>query len=269
MKATTGDYAAEAAVLSDGGTLRDSNEDHGGLLIDGGANLLAVADGVSSAAGGEVASQMAVEVLLRHYQEQAPSLAPGKRLQRAAQRANIEIHDRAMIVPELRGMATTLTAVVVDRGALHAVHVGDCRLYRVRCGSIVQLTKDHTLVAERVRLGILSKQRAKHHPDRSVLTRSLGPELIVALDRISTSLEQQDVVVCCSDGLYNVLSEQTIAAIASELAPQAACQALIDVANGQGTYDNVTAAVLRVTGPVPAASSTRFTLRPLRLFGHR
>jgi protein phosphatase len=238
--------AVEVASLSHPGTERADNEDHCATLLDGETRALAaVADGVSGFEGGEVASQRAVEAFLRCYGEQ-PALPVSKRLARAIQRANIEVHDLALVVPELRGMATTMTAVAVDGAMLHAVHVGDCRLYLVRRGELRQLSKDHTVVGERVRMGVMSESRARQHPDRSVLTRSLGRELIVAVDRISTELEQGDVVVVCSDGLYNVLDEGEIRGRVVEQPAPEACRTLIEAANARGTADNLTVAVLRL-----------------------
>jgi protein phosphatase len=165
------------------------------------------------------------------------------------QRANIEVYELSLTVPELRGMATTLTAVTLDRGELSVAHVGDSRLYLMREGKLTQLTKDHTVAAEQVRLGVLSEARARKHPGRSVLTRSLGRELIVSLDRISLAARQGDSLLLCSDGLYNVLDDREIAALLSEAGPaREACKALIDAANARGTYDNVTAAVARMRG---------------------
>jgi len=111
--------------------------------------LVAVADGVSSYEGGEVASQRATEVVVRFFKEQGPGVATMKRLVRAVQQANIEIYDTAVVVPQLRTMCTTLTALVLDRGEALAAHVGDSRLYLIREGQILQLTKDHTVAAER------------------------------------------------------------------------------------------------------------------------
>ncbi len=148
----------EVAALTDVGTERDHNEDACGTLQEADAALAVVADGVSSSPGGEVASQMAVEALLRAYREEPAARPAGQRLYRAVQQANIEVYDRAIAVPELHGMATTLTALVVQAGTLTAVHVGDSRLYLVRGGRAVQLTKDHTLAAERVRMGVLSAE---------------------------------------------------------------------------------------------------------------
>ena len=244
--------ALDVAALSDVGTERAGNEDSCGVLLEGAAcAVVVVADGVSSAPGGEVASQMAVDVLLRAYREAPASQHAGVRLYRAVQQANIEIHDRGIAVPELRGMATTLTAVALEDGDLTAVHVGDSRLYLVRDGELAQLTKDHTAAAEKVRYGLLSAERARTHPDRSVLTRSVGRELIVSRDQLTRRLAQGDVLVLCSDGLYNVLADDELEALVRGRDAAEAATALIAAANARGTPDNLTAAVVRVTGPVP------------------
>src|SRR5262245_13251341 len=162
----TGRVRLELAAVSDAGTEREVNEDHCGSFVESPhCGLVAVADGVSGYEGGETASRTAIEVLLRSYREQAASLSPAKRLYRAVQQANIEVYELALVVPELRGMATTLTAVAIDGVQLAAAHVGDSRLYLARAGEIVQLTKDHTVVAERRRLRLLSAERARTHPD--------------------------------------------------------------------------------------------------------
>jgi PPM family protein phosphatase len=244
-------FELEIATLTDVGTEREHNEDQCGELLESSAcALLVVADGVSSAEAGETASQTAVAATLRAFGEQPPGMVSSKRLYRAVQQANIEVYDLATVVPELRGMTTTLTAVVVDRGELTAAHVGDSRLYLLRDGRLTQLTKDHTVAGEKARIGLMSKARAREHPDRSVLTRSLGRELIVPIDRISNRLFRGDALLVCSDGLYNVLDEEQMAPLMAHGDAGAACRSLIDTANGRGTLDNVSAAVLRVlTGP--------------------
>ncbi|HUL59096.1 MAG TPA: protein phosphatase 2C domain-containing protein [Anaeromyxobacteraceae bacterium] len=250
------EHVLDVAALTDIGTERVNNEDACGTIVEGPCAIVAVADGVSSGAGGEVASEMAVEVTLRAWREESASLGAGQRLYRAVQQANIEIYDRAVAVPELRGMATTLVAVAVDRGELTAVHVGDSRLYLVRGGEIVQLTKDHTVAAEKVRFGLLSKEKARESPDRSVLTRSVGRELIVSRDRLSRTVEQGDVLLLCSDGLYNVLRDEEIAAAVSPAEDAgAAARALVDAANARGTGDNLTAAVVRVVSGLAAGGA--------------
>lgn len=265
------DFELDIAARTDVGTARDHNEDTCGTLAEeAGRAVLAVADGVSLANGGEVASQMAVEVLLRAYQEEAGP--PGQRLYRAFQQANIEIYDRAVAVPELRGMSTTLVAAVVDRGELTAVHAGDSRLYLLREGRIEQLTKDHTAAAEKVRYGMMSREKARTHPDRSVLTRSVGRELIVSRDRLSQRLRQGDVILLCSDGLYNVLEDEELARLCGEAGADEACRALLEAANRRGTPDNLSAAVARLAGPIPGeepAAPAGLGAKLRRLFGGR
>jgi protein phosphatase len=263
----------DVGAVSDVGTEREHNEDHCGFAVASATSaVVVVADGVSSYEAGETASSKAVEVTLREYADQPASLPPAKRLARAVQQANIEVYDLAIVVPELRGMATTLTALALDRGELSVAHVGDSRLYLMRDGGITQLTKDHTVAAERRRVPLLGGRRAPDHADHHTLTRSLGRELIVAIDRISTRVLQGDLLLLCSDGLYNVIDEREMLEHATA-APLAAdgCRALVDAANRRGTVDNLTAAVVRVVGPADGAPARPATLRDRlkRLIGQR
>ncbi len=234
--------AFEMAALTDPGTEREHNEDFCACAPD--AGLLAVADGVSGALGGETASRMAVEATLRAFCEQASSVPVARRLARAAQQANIEVHEKALFVPELRGMSTTLTAAAIEAGQLYAVHVGDSRLYLLRDGALEQLTKDHTAAAEGVRLRFAADPSC-------VLTRSLGRELICAVDRLSIPLAAGDVVLLCSDGLHRVLDHDELSTLLRGADAGSACRALIDAANARGTADNLTAAVVRITAAAP------------------
>jgi|HubBroStandDraft_1064217.scaffolds.fasta_scaffold16028_4 serine/threonine protein phosphatase PrpC len=262
------DFTVHFALSSDRGTERKQNEDACGSYAESPTHVLVtVADGVSGEEGGEIASQTAIDVTIRAYTASPPSWGPAKRLYRAAQQANIEIHDRALVVTELHRMSTTLTAIVVDGGTLYAAHVGDSRLYLIRSGAIVQKTKDHTVAADRQRMGLLSAKRAKYHPERSTLTRSVGRELIVAVDRISFPLVGDDVLLVCSDGLYNVLEDDELREAATAADPALACQAMIRTANERGTPDNLTVAVVRVTGAVPGRDLSGWRARLGRLVG--
>jgi protein phosphatase len=237
--------ALSCATLSDAGTERPANEDSSGLHVESPIHVLAaVADGVSGEDGAAIASTTAIEVTLRAYRESPAGWGPAKRIYRAVQQANIEIHDRALVVTELRRMATTLTAVVVDGPTVHAAHIGDTRLYSIRGSEILQRTKDHTLAGRRQRMRL--SKREKGHPDESTLTRCLGRELIAAVDRISFAVVRGDVLVVCSDGLYRVLEDEEIRDLAQQGTAEDACQALIDAANERGTPDNVTVTVLQV-----------------------
>ncbi|MGO9452851.1 MAG: PP2C family protein-serine/threonine phosphatase [Candidatus Binataceae bacterium] len=245
---TLEERAFDIAVLSDIGMERDSNEDSCGYLIEGSDTVVfAVADGIGGYEGGEVASAMAVEKTFEAWRDSPASWGAGKRLARAVQRANIEIHNRALTVPELRMMGTTLTAVAIESGMLYAAHVGDCRLYLFRGHKVVQLSKDHSVTGERVRMGMMSEDQARVHPERSMLTRTVGHDLIASVDRISMPLVRGDRLVLCSDGLYNVLREAEIEYVTRDQDAASSCRNLIDAANERRTGDNLTAAVFRMT----------------------
>ena len=244
--------AFELAMLSDIGTTRSNNEDSCGEWVEApDAVVFAVADGVGGYEGGEVASKMAIDITLSAYREAPRELGTHKRLGRAIQTANIEVYNHAFTVPELRRMATTLTAVAIENGVLHAAHIGDCRLYLLRGGKITQMSKDHTMVGERVRMGLMSEARARNHPDRGVLLRSLGRELIVSVDRITMPLRQGDELILCSDGLYGVLDTAELMMLTREFGPADACQKLIRNANGRGTPDNLTVAIFKQLAETP------------------
>ena len=190
--------------------------------------------------------RMAIEVTLKAYRESPVEWGAAKRLYRAVQRANVELYNKALSVPELRRMATTLTAVVVDRGILNAAHVGDCRLYLARRKQITQISQDHTMVAEQIKRGLMTAENARDHPERSILLRNLGHELIVSVAKISIPLLQGDRVIVCSDGLYNVLRDREIERLSRGLDAVAACRSLVGTANKRGTDDDLTCAVFRM-----------------------
>jgi PPM family protein phosphatase len=250
--------AFELAILSDIGTNRSTNEDAFGRWDeDAASTVFAIADGIGGYEGGEIASAMAVEITLLAYRENPLSWGPAKRLYRAVQRANIEIYNRALAVPELRRMGTTLTAAVISAGVLHGAHVGDCRLYLIRSGKIRQITKDHTVVQERHRMGLISSENARSHPERSALSRSLGRELIVSVDSITLPLLQYDRVILCSDGLYTVLDDAELERSLRGLDAATGCQRLIDMASERRTADNLTVAVFTMHAPTGNSSGKR------------
>jgi len=242
----------DLALLSDPGNGRAANEDCCGHYVEGpGTALFAVADGVGGFDGGAVASALAMEVTLESYRENPVEGGTAKRLYRAVQRANVELHNKALLVPELSRMATTLTAVVVEHGTLSAAHVGDCRLYVARRNAITQISEDHTMVAEQVKRGLMSAENARDHPERSILLRNLGHDLIVTVAKISMPLLQGDRVIVCSDGLYGVVRDHEIEQLSRDLDAAAACKILVETANRRGTMDNVTCVVFRMIAATP------------------
>ncbi len=258
----------DLALRSHPGTRRPDNQDACGRWDEEPSRaLFIVADGVGGYEGGEEASHLAVDVTLEAFRTSPISWGPEKRLARAVQQANIAIHDRSLIVTELRHMRTTITAVVVDERELYAAHVGDCRLYLVRDGVVVQLTKDHTVAAERTRLGLGRPDPTIERAARSTLTRCLGSDLIVALDRISRTLQSSDVLITCSDGVHNVLAEDELCTLTETGSSEEVCGAILDAANAKGAPDNVTAAVLRMAHDLAPQERPSLRDRLARMIG--
>jgi serine/threonine protein phosphatase PrpC len=241
-------YEIEVAAITDTGTERGHNEDHCGKWVKSKTSaLVAVADGMATLEGGELASQRAVLALMRSFREQAAGMPQTQGLLRAARQACFEVYDMALVVPHLRGMSTTLTAVAVSNAGLTAAHVGNSRVYLLREGYINQLSKDHTVAAE-------TQEATGHYrlQDSAVLTRSLGRELLVPIDVFEIDLVQNDVVVVCTDGLCRALEDSGIAAITSGNDSATACRRLVDGANAIGTIDNLSVGVVRVIGETPS-----------------
>lgn len=240
-------FEIEAAALSDTGSERGHNEDHCGKYVKSKTSaLIAVADGMAAFEGGELASQRAVLGLVRSFRELAPGMTQAQRLVRAARNANYELYDMAVVVPQLRGMSTTLTAVAVNDGDMTAVHVGNSRVYLIRDGYINQLSKDHTATA-------LALEEGREAPPsgHDILTRCLGRELLVPIDLFEIDLVRGDTVLLCTDGLYRVLEDPEMARLIAGLDADVACRRLIGEANAAGTLDNLSVAIVRVLGETP------------------
>jgi protein phosphatase len=242
---------AEEAFRTDTGRQRNANEDS--LFIA--APLFVVADGMGGAQAGEVASKAAAE----SFSGELPQAPPERLLEETIEAANRTIHELARKDPSLSGMGTTTTAALVDlEGETVAIgHVGDSRAYRLRGAKFEQLTRDHSLVEEMRRKGQLTDAQAEDHPQRSIITRALGPEPEVQVDVQTVPAQDGDVFLICSDGLTTMLDDETIGRIlARATSLQAAVRALVDEANRAGGRDNITVVTFRVEDTAaPAASN--------------
>ena len=234
---------------SDKGRVRPHNED--AMHWDTSRGLFAVADGMGGHAAGEVASRLAIEAVKDLLG--APPVGAERTedlLRRTVDVANQRIAEKIRTCPEYYGMGTTLVIGIVDGDRLCIAHVGDSRAYLVRNGEIRQLTTDHSLVNELVKLGILSREKAASDPRRNVVTRALGSGMSVAPDVIEERLLPGDVVLLCSDGLNTMLADgviqETIDASAGDL--DRTCVELVDAANRAGGEDNVTVVLARPVG---------------------
>ncbi|HEY8339094.1 MAG TPA: Stp1/IreP family PP2C-type Ser/Thr phosphatase [Egibacteraceae bacterium] len=240
------------AGRSDVGRLRDGNEDAWFI----GRRVMVVADGLGGHAAGEVASRLAVEQLAALDERADASWADDVDSARAALREAIEAANRTVrqaAAADLAraGMGTTVTAAVVVGDRLCLGHVGDSRAYLLRDGALRQLTEDHSHVAELVRAGQITPAEARVHPHRAVITRALGLEDTVEVDTPEPEpLAPGDVVLLCSDGLTEPLTDEAIAQlIAGVDDPDRACAVLVDAANAAGGPDNITVVVAVVDGP--------------------
>jgi serine/threonine protein phosphatase PrpC len=231
---------AEHFERTDTGRQRRGNED----AYFARSPLFAVADGVGGAQAGEVASQIAVEVLSQGVPEGDGSIE--ERLRARVEEANTRIAELAHADERRAGMSTTLTLAYVGEDELSVVHVGDSRLYRLRDGVFERLTDDHTLVDELVRSGKLTQQEADQHPQRSIITRALGSEGIEA-DSRTWPARGGDVYLICSDGLTGMVDETRVGELL-EGAPSlsSAARTLIDAANDAGGRDNITVVLFRL-----------------------
>src|ERR671936_1165644 len=194
----------DSAGVTDAGRKRRRNEDS--FVRE--PPLFAVADGMGAAKAGEVASRLAAAVF-REFHE-ADALDPEERVAAIIQEANRRIFERARSDAQASGMGTTLTAALVVGPMVALGHVGDSRAYRIRSGQLEQLTDDHSLVADLVRSGRLTPEEADTHPQRSVITRALGTDPDIDVDRFTVEAESGDVYLICSDGLSDMLDEGQI-----------------------------------------------------------
>jgi serine/threonine protein phosphatase PrpC len=231
----------DQAERTDTGRQRNANEDS--LFTR--PPLFVVADGMGGAQAGEVASKTAAE----SFDRELPQGPPEQVLRETIELANRTIHERAGSDPDLAGMGTTITAAIVDLGAEEVAigHVGDSRAYRLRGNKFERLTRDHSLVEEMRRKGQLTDAQAEDHPQRSIITRALGPEPEVEVDLQSVPAQAGDTFLICSDGLTTMLGDEQIGRLlARATSMQSAVRALVDEANRAGGRDNITVIAFRV-----------------------
>ncbi len=227
------------ATATSVGQVRDHNEDSvwpapGSGTTDE-AVIVAVADGMGGAAGGEVASRTAIETA---------TTVGGTPLVRV-QAANLAVLDAASHRPRLTGMGTTLTLARLDpAGHAEIAHVGDSRAYLFHDGALDRITEDHSYVAEMLASGRLTPEEAEVHPYRSVITRAIGLDAAVEVDVLVVDLEPGDRLLICSDGLTNMIDDERVAAILADGGPAADTAAiLVEAANAAGGVDNITVVV--------------------------
>ena len=225
-------------ALTDIGCCRELNEDAFYAPADG-ENFCCVADGMGGHQAGEVASAMAAEVFASKMCDTGH--APYERLRRAVVAANLSIYDKARSTPEMSGMGTTITALLIENGEAHIAHVGDSRCYLVRSKTLMQLTTDHTLVEELILKGRITPEVARNHPQRNVITRALGTAGGVETDILRVRVQPGDMFLLCTDGLSGSVSERELnETLNSRMKRETKISSLIEQALDNGSRDNIT-----------------------------
>jgi PPM family protein phosphatase len=250
------------AVRTDPGLRRSSNEDSYCTRPDLG--LFVVADGMGGHVAGEVASRVAVETIQNFIAETAgadknrtwpfpfePQVSlEGNRLKAAFRLANRQIANAMADSADLRGMATTASAVLAGKTTACVGHVGDSRIYALRGGVLEQITHDHSWVEEQVRAGTMTASAARQHPWRNVVTRALSGGTDPEVDIVELAPKTGERFLLCSDGLSGVVTHDTIAAVLGAAEPlETVCDRLIAAANEGGGPDNITVLVLEIAEP--------------------
>ncbi len=241
----------EYSSLSDVGRQRANNED--AVLIDAERAIVVLADGMGGYNAGEVASALAVDLVvrdLRRWLDTSAHRAGVRDVRRAMEicvdLANKQIFEAANTHAAFDGMGTTLVMAVIYQDTLIVGHVGDSRLYRWRDGLLDQITRDHSLLQEQLDIGLITPEEAEHSGNRNLVTRALGVEDTVLLDLRELAIQPGDIFLLCSDGLNDMLADRDIAEVLALELPMEACTArLVDEANARGGRDNVTVALIR------------------------
>ncbi len=243
--------------ITDLGRKRTNNEDN--YLINDELGLYLVADGMGGHAGGEFASQIAVNTVEEVFanlgaatippalvDEITPDDLTRERLEYAIRLAGRRIYEKALDEPEYRGMGTTALALYAQKDKAFISHVGDSRGYRLRGETIEQLTEDHSLVNEQIKAGLITPETAKTHRLKNIITRSLGYQEEVEVDTRIEQLVEGDIFLLCSDGLSNMVEEDEMLEILTRCHFQEAPWRLVEMANDRGGDDNITVVLTRI-----------------------
>jgi len=251
-------FRIEVAGETNVGRKRNHNEDNFAIMPDFG--LFLVADGMGGHASGEVASRMAVETIagfFRATQDEQQLTWPFKmdrghrydvnRMVTAIKLANLKIHEQAQKDPQCHGMGTTVVATLFSDGALIVGHVGDSRLYRRRDGRFEQITEDHSLLNDYIKIKHLSPEEIANFPHKNVIVRALGMKDSVQVDVHIDNPRLGDIYVLCSDGLSGMVKDQDISDVmVAERDLDVCCDRLISMANKNGGLDNITVVAIRI-----------------------
>jgi protein phosphatase len=237
------------AARTDVGMIRSGNEDNFAADAAGDRGVFIVADGMGGHAAGEVASEMAVQIIELELQSvrDLDDRGASDRLTEALRKANRNIHDRTITEVDKQGMGTTASVLMLSATRYLIGQVGDSRVYLLRDGALQQLTKDHSYVQEQVDAGFLTPEQARYHPYSNVITRCVGASPEVDPDIYKGDVRVGDLFLVASDGLTGMVDDRRLQMLLmSRSEPDRKVHALISEANGRGGLDNITAIVVQV-----------------------
>ena len=229
------------------GAVRQQNQDaYAAKVMEDGRVIALVCDGMGGARAGNIASTMAVEVFMERFDQEDRALPEEERMLRAAAQANQEVFGRSIQDEACTGMGTTIVAALAGRGEAVILNEGDSRAYHVNAGGIVLITRDHSLVEDLVERGELTREQARTHPHKNLITRALGAEPALMADCFRQPLNEGDYLLLCSDGLSNVVNEQEMLYEVIHGGGDAqCCHRLLEIALSRGAPDNVTVVLVK------------------------
>ena len=235
---------------TDVGKVRSANEDGYDFgIFDDGTAWAIVCDGMGGVRGGHIASSLVLEMvsekIKKCYNKLMPSYSFENMFLSTITTANVIVHDRSFTDEELKGMGTTIAAVIIKDHIACIAHVGDSRVYKISEGTIKQITKDHSLAQEMLDRGQLTQEEFENYPKKNIITRALGVDEDIDIDFDFTALEDSESLVLCSDGLSGLISDEDILRIYNDNSINTVCEKYIEAANGNGGHDNITVVVMK------------------------
>ena len=240
----------KAYARTDKGNVRENNEDY--FYISNSLDevqLYLLADGMGGYNGGEIASKLAVQTAKNYIENNFKDIEKDKDsiiqlLGSSMEYANMVVYEKSKETPELQGMGTTLEICLIYNNKAYIGHVVDSRIYRVRKQFIRKLTQDHSYVQKLVKEGTITKEQAEHHPQKNMLMKALGCNAFVEPDVMVKGFLKDDIIIMCSDGLSNLVDQETIYEMASKNIEQGT-KDLVQLAKDRGGYDNITVVIIK------------------------
>ncbi len=241
----------EIGVKTSKGKIREINQDSYYISTDENCPLFIIADGMGGHKAGEVASKLAVEIISSSFENQIKNIEMDDNsiinaIKNSIWRANDEIYRKSIENEEYSGMGTTVTMAYETNGNIFIGHVGDSRAYLLRDNTLYQITKDHSLVEELVKNGTITREEARFHPQKNIITRAVGTNKEVEIDLIVKERTKGDILLLCTDGLTNMLNDEEIKElliINDDM--QKACELLVQLSNEKGGLDNISVVAIK------------------------